>query len=115
MNECLNCKKEISGKAKYCSDKCRMAYQRRTKQGEQPEQKDPDFQPEQTRTGLTRTDSLFERSKPGYYKFNETAHEEKCLQCGKNFKTSLDLLRHCSPQHMLDTLNDLVGHGDKKL
>lgn len=27
---CLNCDKEISDKAKYCSSKCKMAYRRKT-------------------------------------------------------------------------------------
>lgn len=35
MNKCLQCGKDISDKAKFCSDKCRMAYSRRTKEPEQ--------------------------------------------------------------------------------
>ena len=59
--KCLNCDKEISDKAKYCSDKCRMAFNRKQpeqegeqqpeqnlpEQGEQPEQMLPEHQPEQ--------------------------------------------------------------------
>ena len=41
MNKCLLCSKDISDKAKYCSDKCRMAFTRTV----QPEQ----IQPEQAR------------------------------------------------------------------
>ena len=44
MNKCLNCNKEIGLRAKYCSDRCRMAYNR------QPEQNI--HEPEQTRTDL---------------------------------------------------------------
>lgn len=47
--KCLNCDKELNNeRAKYCSDKCRMAYSRRTKQ---PEQKQPEQTPEQERIG----------------------------------------------------------------
>lgn len=77
-----------------------MAYRRRTKQGEQPEQNDPEHA---TRTLFepTRTDSLFEASKPNYYKFSDTINERECpIQgCGKKFKTRLQLLRYCSPAH----------------
>ncbi len=45
---CLQCNKEISPKAKYCTDKCRMAYNRANTQPEQ----DSTTQPEQVpRTG----------------------------------------------------------------
>lgn len=30
MKKCLNCPNEVSNRAKYCSDKCRKAYTRRT-------------------------------------------------------------------------------------
>ena len=43
MNKCLQCAKEISDKAKYCSDKCRMAYTR-TNKIEQPEQTQPEHE-----------------------------------------------------------------------
>lgn len=84
-----------------------MSYRRRTKQGEQPEQNDPEHrQPEQK--GLTRTDALFENYKPGYYKFGDNTHKEKCLQCGKEFKTSLNMLRQCSPECMRGMLDSLT-------
>lgn len=105
--KCLYCDKKISDKAKYCSEAHRKAYQRRTQAGQTPDKNDPDTQPGQVK-GLTRTDAMFETSKPSYYKFTDEVHSEKCLQCGKEFKTSLNLLRHCSPQHMLDTLNSLT-------
>jgi len=39
--KCLNCEKQLSNpRAKYCSDKCRMAYRRRTRT-KAPEQIDP--------------------------------------------------------------------------
>ena len=53
MNKCLQCNSSISDKAKYCSDKCRMAFTRTNKivQPEQiqpeHEQKTPNKQPEQ--------------------------------------------------------------------
>ena len=104
--KCLNCAEPISGKATFCSDKCRMAYRRRTKQGEQPEQNDPEHTTRTLDFSPTRTDRLFEDSKPGYYKFTDL-RSDKCLQCGKEFKTHLKLLRQCSPacmQKMLDSL-----------
>jgi hypothetical protein len=49
---CLNCKKEVSDRAKYCSDRCRMAFSRVNKL--QPEQKSEQKEPEQlTRTTIT--------------------------------------------------------------
>ena len=49
---CLNCNNEISNKAKYCSDKCRMAFVRANKGEQQPEQNQPEqtpnTQPEQS-------------------------------------------------------------------
>jgi hypothetical protein len=64
MNECLNCEKEVSGRAKYCNDACRMAYKRKGEQkGEQkpeqieakPEQiANPNTKPEQNLTLLGR-------------------------------------------------------------
>lgn len=49
---CLNCKEELTNpRAKYCSDKCRMAYVRANKEGEQvtrtPEQPTRTEEPEQ--------------------------------------------------------------------
>jgi hypothetical protein len=46
MSKCKNCGKEVSKKAIYCSDKCRMQYKRTTRT-EQPEQNPNKVQPEQ--------------------------------------------------------------------
>ncbi len=106
--KCLYCDKDISDKAKYCSEAHRKAYQRRTQAGQIP---NPDSQ-KPTRTwdfDLTRTDLAFEKNKPGYYNFTDELHKRKCMTCGKDFKTRLKLLNFCSPQHMEDALNGLAG------
>lgn len=121
MNKCLYCDKEISDKAKYCSEAHRKAYQRRTQAGHQPGQNDPEFNPD-TRDlsdlGLTRTDAAFEAYKPNYYKFSDKVFTRKCIAltnkkagtvCNKEFKTHLSLLKFCSPECQLRTLNHLAG------
>lgn len=111
----LNCHKPISPKAKYCSDACRMAYTKRTKDGEQPEQNDPVLLPEQsTRTfevELTVTDKLFEIKRPNYYTFGKEVHKRECLKpdCKKKFTTRLKLLKFCSPEHQLYVLDMFTG------
>lgn len=85
-----------------------MAYQRRTKQGDQPEQNDPEHATRTFDFELTRTDRLFEDSKPNYYNFSDSIKNEKCLQCGKEFKTRLKMLRQCTPKCMRDLLNSLT-------
>lgn len=107
---CLYCDKEISNKAKYCSEAHSKAYRRRTQTGQLPGQNDPDMDPDSRKVSdlkLTRTDSMFDKFKPGYYKFSENVKSEKCLQCGKEFKTSLTLLKQCSPQCMREMLDSL--------
>lgn len=113
MNRCLSCKLEISEKATFCSDKCRMAYTRRTKKGQEPEQKQPeqptrtfDFKP-------TRTDSLFEAKRPGYYTFSAKELSRTCVlpDCKKPFKTRLSLLKYCSPAHMDEGLDRITRTG----
>lgn len=110
---CLNCSKKISAKSKYCSDKCRMAYTRRTKAGNLPEQTDPEHATRTFDFELTRTDQLFEKHKPNYYTFDQHVYTEDCLalNCGKVFKSHLRLLRFCSPEHMVKTLDQLSGAG----
>lgn len=95
--KCPNCNEiELTEKQTYCSDRCRIAYTRRTKKGEQPEQIDPE-QP--TRTfdfTLTRTDKEWEADKPGYYNFGAKEYTKNCFICKKEFKTHLQLLKVCS-------------------
>lgn len=105
--KCLYCNKEVSDKAKYCSDAHRKAYTRRTKAGQNPDKRDPDIQPGHIE-GLTRTDALFETSKPGYYTFTANRWERECFMCDKKFKTSLQLLKVCSPTCQMNMLNKLT-------
>lgn len=98
INICKNCKKDLSDKPKasYCSDRCRIAYTRRLKKGEQPEQKEPE-QPTRTfNFKPTRTDREFEKETPGFYNFHETEYDKDCFVCGEKFKTHLQLLKFCS-------------------
>lgn len=97
MKACLNCTNEVSDKAEFCSDRCRMAYRRRTKKGAQPEQNDPEHTTRTLDFTPTRTDRLFEDSKPNYYRFSDEVKNETCVACDKNFRTRLSLLRYCSP------------------
>lgn len=116
---CLNCKKEISGRATFCSDACRMAYKRKANKPEHNSEENPNKseqietrtpKPEQAfRDSLTKADKTFydramrDFGEP-YYKFGKTEHEEKCLHCGKDFKTTLSMLRFCSYEHYADAL-----------
>lgn len=118
-NTCLNCGKQIGSRAKYCSDKCRMAYARNpNKQDAEPEQitnpntnKGEQNVPEQpTRTNdslrstLSKTDKTFydramkDFGEP-YYNFDWAEREAKCGYCGAKYKTMLRLNRYCSYQH----------------
>jgi len=118
MKSCLNCNKEIGGKATYCSEKCSKAYRRRTKQGEQPGQNDPNYPDKSTRTldfELTRTDLAFDewqtsRGNPNYYNFDKEVFERVCFlpDCEQKFKTHLKLLKYCSPKHYVDGLGLIV-------
>ena len=99
MNKCLNCNKEISERAKTCSDRCRIAYGRRTKKGEQPEQNDPILKPEHRSVTKSDTDKLFEDLRPGYYVYDDAMYKKNCVLCGKDFETQMQLLRFCSPEH----------------
>ena len=84
-NKCLNCQQEISDKAKYCSDRCRMAFTRKIVQPEQiqpeqpkqPEQKTPNIQPEQIDENAKRIGKVI----PGY-----------CHGCGREITTIKGLM-----------------------
>lgn len=111
MNRCKNCGKEVSNKATYCGDKCRMAFKR--KSDTQPEQKGEQEQPEHSNPNkLTATDQTFydrdirdrvgekTGTKPGdYYYFTANRHKRECMTCGKKFVTSLQNNKFCSYEH----------------
>ena len=114
MNKCLFCGKEVLSKSRYCSEAHSKAYRRRTKAGHSPDKNDPQVGQKATRTldfKPTRTDSLFEKSKPDYYKFDKDTFNRSCLVCGKAFRTHLKLLRFCSPTHQLNGLDNIVKTG----
>jgi len=76
-NKCLFCQKTISIKAKYCSDKCRKAFSRKSDkqpgqiQPGQPKNTNPDKQPGQER-------ELTPNEKSGI------THPGKCHACNKD-------------------------------
>ena len=109
-NVCLNCGKEISQRAKYCSDRCTKAYKRNSdKKGPEVGQNSDIPQLGQVKSDMTETDQTFydramkDFGEP-YYKFGESEREETCLQCDKKFKTTLSMLRFCSYKHYSDAL-----------
>lgn len=124
---CRNCSKEID-RGKWCSDKCRKAYGRKsdnpdTKPGQKPDKSKSDTQNGQSRTksklpadlaklrdSLTKTDkTFFDRAikdfqEPGkapdpYYRFDGKLRKADCAYCGEEYQTNLNLNRYCSYQH----------------
>ena len=79
--KCLNCNKEISDKAKYCSDKCRMSYVRANKKQPEHEQTPEQTAPEQP----TRTDEPTLNT-PEHLK----EYTDHCHFCNHKFGTALD-------------------------
>lgn len=109
MNKCLVCAEPISEKSTFCGDAHRMKYRRRTKQGEQPEQNDPEHAPRTLNFSPTRTDTQFEEGRPNYYNFSDELFERECTYCKKQFKTHLKLLEQCSPKCKQALLKALSG------
>lgn len=75
-----------------------MAYTRRTKQGDLPEQMQPE-QPTRTESWMTSVDKLFEAHSPNYYTYNDKEFTRKCYICQAEFTSHLRLLKFCSPEH----------------
>jgi hypothetical protein len=123
-NKCLNCGKEVSTRAKYCSDKCTKAHKRNSDKLGQKESLNSDIsahnsdkselgQPnsdtlsaelKELRDSLTKTDkTFFDRAirdfKNPYYNYSSPLKEDTCGLCGKDFKTNLSLNRYCSYAH----------------
>lgn len=109
--KCLNCETEFEPKtkrAKFDSDKCRLEYFRNNNETQRLETESPE-----TETNHTPTDQRFEDSQPGYYKFDDRVYSRTCLICQKKFKTRLQLLKTCSPEHYLEVLKRLSGEYSK--
>ena len=84
--------------AKFCSDKCRKAWSR-NKSDKKLENKSDKIKSD---TEMTVTDKLFAedalaRGLGEYYMFDTTIYDRKCVECRKKYKTSLSLLKFCSP------------------
>jgi hypothetical protein len=105
---CLNCDTEFTPKnksAKFCSDKCRVQYNRNNISVT----KDHVTESSVTQNHVTQTDQLFEARYPGYYKFGDKVYERTCLICRKKFKTRLQLLKTCCPEHYIEVMDMLSG------
>lgn len=116
-NICLNCRTEISLRAKYCSDKCRKQYERNpdkrsditnpdTDKSQVGQTKSDTFRDSLTKTDKTFYDRAMRDFKEPYYKFDfdEPIQKKECAKCGNNFKTRLHLLIYCSYDHYAQTI-----------
>lgn len=91
---CQYCGKEFTTKshrAKFCSDKCKVASSRQQKDAT------PKKEEAQKKPGLTKTDQLFEDHYPNYYRFDDKLYTRRCYVCDKQFTCHLELLKTCSP------------------
>lgn len=115
---CDNCGKEIGG-GRWCSDKCRKAYGRKSdKLGQNVQEKadksNPDTdilqvghgpgQIDELRASLTKTDKTFydramkDFGEP-YYNFTGELKKSKCGFCSEAYTTNLSLNKYCSYNH----------------
>ncbi len=66
----------------------------------------------------TPTDAEFERKSPGYWIYGNEVKERKCWQCGKGYKTRLELNKFCGPKckekWLSDAFGKLKGNGKKE-
>lgn len=116
---CLNCDTAFEAKrsdTKFCSTRCKQQWNRnnRITSEEIKRINDTDNPQNVIRINdtdkLTKTDQLFETHQPGYYKFSDKIYERECFlpSCGEKFKTRLQLLKYCSPQHYTEGLDLIV-------
>ena len=83
--KCLNCGKTISDKAKYCSDKCRMAFTRaNTNPNKLPEQSNPN------KSNPNRSVPLKEKQNNG-----KVLEYGKCHGCGKDVPDYICICYDC--------------------
>ena len=113
---CLQCGKEVSNKATFCSPKCKMAHRRSVTEDPASvtkptvtSQNTASVTNDEFRATLTKTDKTFyDRAmrdfKKPYYIFDGELQENTCLTCGDKFKTSMPLLHYCSYEHYSNTI-----------
>jgi len=126
INYCTNCKKEVSLRAKYCSDKCRKQYERKSDKlghevGQNVQIKSDksnsdtlkttnsdklelsaelqDFRDSLSKTDKTFFDRAMKTFNEPYYNFISPLRKAKCVICNKEYQTTLSLNRFCSYQH----------------
>lgn len=101
LRECQNCGKEFKGteRAKFCSSKCRVQFNRDKDLVTQTQ----DSVTERVTQKYTKTDKEFQDHYsnikdlgPDWLKFGDVVRNPTCGQCGKTFKTRLQMLRYCS-------------------
>ena len=108
----MSCREEIettSVRGKYCSDKCRVTFNRNKQNSTtvnvtiKAEIRTAKHPAESTVTSqeLTATDKDFQdnavkRGLGADWLIFSNLKQVKCLQCNKSFETSLELLRYCS-------------------
>lgn len=116
MNRCKNCKKEISNRAIYCSDRCRKADKRNSDKIDPEVGHNPDISElgHAKSDTLTKTDQTFYdrqvRDELGdYYYFSADRFDRTCRQCKAKFTTSLKYNNYCSYEHYGEALKPTKG------
>ncbi|SRR6266849_769950 len=122
--KCLNCGKKLterSQRAKFCSDACKLKFNRIKKQGFTVS---PTSVGDAENTGLyesndtvdtvTATDQLFiddaaKRGLVNWYNFSKELYERKCIWDEKLFSTHLKLNKYCSPECRNNNSKPLKG------
>lgn len=108
LRECKNCGKEFEGtkRANYCSDKCRVQFNRNNSSVTNDTETSDNVTERVTETPeqkLTKTDILFQKDAEerglgeNWLTFSEIKRSPKCDTCKKPFSSHLELLRYCSP------------------
>ncbi len=112
IRQCLYCDKSFEAKrsdTKFCSAKCKNASFRNNKRiiAVATDNSDTDNvtvrDTDNTTDKLAKTDQLFQDDAvkrdlgKNWLVFSEIVRQPNCRQCGKKFKTKLQMLNYCSP------------------
>lgn len=116
--QCVNCLTVFTPKtarSKYCSDKCKTAFNRNNKSIVTNVTETKKAVTERVTEKLTKTDQLFQddaiarKLGDNWLAFSEVIRNPKCNHCQKNFKTQLPMLRYCSPDCRAEEMSGLVS------
>lgn len=123
---CTVCGKEFNGRAdaKFCSASCRKKASRKKVDTTSTDERENspisvivegppvvevvEESPEEL-IEMTKTDKLWEKDMPGYYRFDGELRELKCFECNQKFETRLTMAKVCSPKCKLNLLMRLTG------